>query len=143
MNEKLITTFCIYKEWKEDSIQRQIDALLDQIKTFCFSKHNCAFWDSNRDKEETHCVFVKGCFGDLETAKYIPNKKIEETVKAWVEELADWCHDDCDEDEDDKRFAHKELRVEIQDNCSNGGLDVFCFNKDDERDHEFHLLPVE
>lgn len=140
---KIITDFCMYKDWKDDSRDRQAEMLLETIRAFAKMSNNSAFWTDAGDKFETNCIVVKGFLSDLETAECIPFSEIERVVHAWCIELANWCRDDADEDKEYDEYARKQLNIEIDEHFACGGLAVVAFDKDGKRDHELHILPIE
>lgn len=138
---KLETEICMYRKWSGKDRDRVAERLLGEIRAFA-DMPNRAFWTEGLDEGETHCIIVRGFMGDLENGECVKNEEIEDVMRRWCRDLANWCREDADTNSENEDYAYKQLRVEVGEHEAEGGLEVTCYDKDGEQDMEIHVLPI-
>lgn len=135
---KLITNFSMGQSWDDRDRDVQINFLLKAARGFVGIENNFAFWTD----EKGSCAIVDGFRGDPQRVSVIPCKKIEDAIRKWGEDLAEWCQDEPDGDVGDDEDGFKTLRVEISDEEFAGGMHIRCFDRSGRKDHDIHILPL-
>ncbi len=134
----LTTEIVAYRRWGRKDLNKHAEWLLDEIRAFAEIPTNSAFWRESKG----HCIVVQGAFDDFWDGVHIKCAEIEKEVRGWCRSVAEWCHEDPDENDGSEEFARKTLRVEISDCDADGGLRVKCFSKDDRNEAELLILPI-
>ena len=136
---KLETEICMYRHWSDKDRDRVAERLLGEIRAFA-EMPNFAFWTEGLNGGETHCIIVRGFMGDIKNGECVKNEEIEDVMRRWCRDLANWCRDDADIEYEDS--AYKRLRVEVGEHEAEGGLEVKCYDKEGKQDMEIHVLPI-